>query len=116
MDYLTIDDLVVRGAHGHYDEERSQEQSFIVSLAVGAHLRRAGQSDSLGDTIDYDTLKRIVEETFARESRYLVESLAETIAERILHETPALEVSISIQKPEVWEAGTPGISIVRRSS
>lgn len=115
MDYLTINDLRVSGAHGHYDHERVKEQDFLVSLTVGAHLLRAGQSDALIDTIDYDVLKRIVLETFARESRYLVESLAETIAERILTETSALEVSISIQKTQVWESGVPGICITRKA-
>ncbi len=115
MDYLTIDGLSVLGAHGYYDHERQKEQTFTVSLRIGTHLRTSGQSDALGDTIDYDVLKRIVLETFAKETRYLIESLAETVAERILRETPALEVTISIQKPEVWETGTPGISITRRA-
>ena len=115
MDYLTIDGLTVQGAHGYYEHERQQEQSFVVTLRVGTHLRTSGQSDALGDTIDYDVLKRIVQETFAQETRYLVESLAETIAERILAQTPALEVTISIQKPEVWESGIPGVTLARKA-
>lgn len=115
MDYLTIDGLTVRGAHGYYEAERQKEQSFLVSLTVGLHLRTPGQSDSLTDTIDYDSLKRIVDEVFAKETRYLVESLAETIAERILAETRALEVTISLQKPEVWESGIPGVTITRKA-
>jgi dihydroneopterin aldolase len=115
MDYLTIDSLTVVGAHGHYDHERTREQEFLVSLRIGTHLKRAGQSDALVDTIDYDVLKRIVEETFARESRYLIESLAETIAERILRETHAVEATVTIQKTAVWDNGIPGVSITRRA-
>jgi dihydroneopterin aldolase len=115
MDYITIDALTIHGAHGHYERERQKEQEFEVSLKVGTHVRRAGQSDALTDTIDYDLLKRIVRETFARESRYLIESLAETIAERILRETPGLEVTISIRKKEVWESGIPGVTLTRRA-
>jgi dihydroneopterin aldolase len=115
MDYLTIDSLTIYGAHGHYDHERTKEQEFEVTLRVGTHLRRAGQSDALTDTIDYDILKRIVLETFARESRYLIESLAESIAERILRETPALEASVTIRKKAVWDNGVPGVSITRRA-
>ncbi|MDB5195403.1 MAG: diguanylate cyclase [Parcubacteria group bacterium] len=115
MDYLTIDHLVVLGVHGQYDHERTREQSFHVSLRVGTHLKRAGQSDTLADTIDYDLLKRIVEETFAHETRYLVESLAETIAARILRETPALEATVAIKKPEAWDNGIPGVAITRRA-
>lgn len=115
MDYLTIEELRVSGAHGHYDHERTKEQEFLVSLSVGLRLKRAGQSDALMDTIDYDVLKRIVLETFARESRYLIESLAEEILERILKETPALEASISIRKTEVWDNGVPGVTLTRRA-
>ncbi len=115
MDYLTIDSLVVSGAHGYYEQERQREQEFELSLRVGTHVRRAGQSDALVDTIDYDVLKRIVRETFARESRFLIESLAETIAERILRDTPALEVTVSIKKKAVWESGVPGVTITRRA-
>ncbi len=115
MDYLTIDALTIQGVHGHYEEERTREQEFEVSLRVGTHLRRAGQSDALVDTIDYDVLKRIVEETFARESRYLIESLAEAIAERILLTTPATEATVTIKKKAVWKNGVPGITITRRA-
>jgi 7,8-dihydroneopterin aldolase/epimerase/oxygenase len=115
MDYVTIEGLTAHGAHGHYPEERTREQAFELSLRLGTDLRRAGQSDSLIDTIDYDVVKRIIDETFARESRYLIESLAEEIAERILRQTPAREVTISIQKKEVWENGVPGIVITRRA-
>jgi len=115
MDYITIDSLVASGAHGYYEQERTKEQDFDVSLRVGTHVRRAGQSDMLAETIDYDVLKRIVRDTFARESRFLIESLAETIAERILRETNALEVTVSIRKPGVWESGVPGVSITRRA-
>lgn len=114
MDYLTIHGLLVSGAHGYFPEERIREQTFVVSLHVGAHLKRAGQSDALSDTIDYDMLKRIVEETFQLESRYLIESLAETIADRILRETQALEATVTISKPGVWENGTPGVKITRK--
>jgi dihydroneopterin aldolase len=115
MDFITLDDLTVLGAHGHYPHERTKEQEFIVSLTLGTDLRRAGQSDRLADTIDYDVVRSIVRDTFAAESRYLVESLAETIAERILSETPAREVGITIRKTAAWDNGVPGIRITRRA-
>src|SRR5438105_1282338 len=111
MDYITIHALKVNGVHGHYEQERTREQEFNVCLKVGTHLRTAGQSDALTDSIDYDLLKAIVEETFVRESRYLMESLAEEIASRILAQTPALEVTVTIQKTAVWGNGIPGVAI-----
>ena len=113
MDYITIDDLRIQGAHGHYEHERQVEQEFLISLKVGVDAKEAGKSDSLADTIDYDKLRGIIEDVFKGKSHYLIEALAEEIAEKILQETPAKEVTISIQKTAVWPNGVPGISLTR---
>lgn len=113
MDYLTIENLSVRGMHGHYEHERRVEQEFVVSMKVGFDAHEAGKSDKLDDTIDYDQLRMITEEVFKGEPHYLLESLAQVIADRILSETPAREITISIQKPEVWPNGVPGAVITR---
>ncbi|MDR3546778.1 MAG: dihydroneopterin aldolase [Candidatus Pacebacteria bacterium] len=114
MDYITIDNLHVHGAHGHYEHERQVEQEFVVSLKVGIDAHPSGESDVLGDTIDYDGLRAIVGDIFNGKSHYLVEALAEEISQRILSETIAQEVTISIQKTAVWPNGVPGIVTFRR--
>jgi dihydroneopterin aldolase len=116
MDYLTIDALTIRAAHGHYEHERRVEQEFVISLRVGMSAGKAAESDALTDTIDYDFLRKIVEEVFAGKTQYLLEALAEHIAERILSETSAREVTISIQKPAVWPSGIPGVQFTRGRS
>jgi FolB domain-containing protein len=113
MDYITISDLRIKSTHGHYDHERRVEQEFLVSLRVGFDAHTAAVSDRLPDTIDFDDLRKITEQVFSGKSYYLVEALAEEIAQRILKETVAREVSVSIQKTMVWEDAVPGISITR---
>jgi dihydroneopterin aldolase len=113
MDYVTIDSLRIVGKHGHFEQERRVEQEFVVSLKVGFDAKPAGKSDELVDTIDFDVLKNIVERTFAEKSRYLVEALAEEIAQKILAQTPAKEATVSIQKTAVWPNGVPGIVVTR---
>ncbi len=113
MDYITIDDLRINAAHGHYEKERHVEQEFLISLRVGIDAHAAGKSDALADTIDYDSLREGVEEVFKGKSHYLIEALAEEIAQKILKESTAREVSISIKKTAVWPNGVPGISITR---
>ena len=113
MDYITIDDLRINAAHGHYEHERKVEQEFLVSLRVGIDAKTAAGTDALGDTIDYDLLRGIIEGIFKGKSHYLIEALAEEIAQRILKDTIAREVSISIKKTAVWPNGVPGISITR---
>lgn len=113
MDYITIDHLRIQGKHGHFEHERQVEQEFLISLKVGVDAREAGKSDELADTIDYDHVRSIVQEIFKGTSHYLVEALAEEIAQRILADTPAREVTISIQKTAVWPNGVPGVVITR---
>ena len=113
MDYITINDLRIQGAHGHYEHERQVEQEFLISIKVGMNAKEAGKSDQLADTIDYDKLRMITEDVFKGKSHYLIEALAEEIAQKILQETPAKEVTISIQKTAVWPSGVPGVLITR---
>ncbi len=115
MDYVTIENYRVHAVHGEYAYEREQAQEFEVSLKVGADLSAAGKSDALTDTIDFDRLKAIVDETFARASLHLVEALGERIAARILAETSATEAEVAIRKLAIWENGVPGVVIVRRT-
>jgi dihydroneopterin aldolase len=114
MDYITIDNLHIRGTHGHYEHERKLEQEFVVSLKVGIDAYPAGESDALADTIDYDALHAVVENVFKGNPHYLIEALGNEIAERILAEMPSSqEVTISIQKTAVWPNGIPGVIITR---
>jgi len=113
MDYLTITSLAVHGVHGHYPHEWDAEQEFDVSLKVGVNTRVPGRSDKLSDTVDYDRLKAIVEGVFAGEKKYLLEALAASIASTILRDTPAREVTVSIEKKSVWPNGVPGVTITR---
>ena len=113
MDYITLDDFRIKSTHGHHEHERRVEQEFLVSLRVGFDAHAAAASDNLPDTIDFDDLRKITEGVFAGKSYYLVEALAEEIAQRILNETVAREVSVSIKKTMVWEDAVPGISITR---
>jgi FolB domain-containing protein len=113
MDYVTIDQMRVRGVHGCHKYERESPQDFLVSLRVGTDLRAPGTSDALADTIDFDFLKSAVADAFAGARHYLIEALAEEIAAAILKDERAKEATVSIQKPDVWPDAVPGISITR---
>ena len=114
MDYITIDNLRIGAIHGHYEHEWQREQRFDVSLRVAFASGSSGASDTLSDTIDYDDLRAIIEEVFSGERRYLVERIAHLIIDRIMEDSRALEVTISIKKPEAWDNGIPGVSITRK--
>lgn len=116
MDYIHIDALRILGKHGHYVRERRGTQDFEISLRVATDVQRAGKSDKLRHSINYADLKKIVEEVFAAAPRYLLETLAEDIAKKILKDTRAKEVTITIKKLAIWKNGVPGVTITRPRS
>ncbi len=116
MDYLTIDNLSIQATHGHYEQERHVEQEFVVSLKAGIDARTAAQTDLLTDTVDYDDLRKIIEDVFKGKTHYLIEALAEEIIQKIFVETPVQEVTLSIKKTAVWPNGVPGILTTKKRS
>ncbi len=113
MDRIHIEDLLVTSVHGYYEHEHTTPQRFKVSLSVGVDVSRAGTDDVLTETIDYDTLRRIVESVFAGAHKDLLETLAEDIAREILQNARAHDVTITIRKLDVWDTGVPGVTITR---
>lgn len=114
MDYVHIDGLKISGKHGHYVRERRGTQDFEVSIKVAIDTSKAGKSDKLRHSLNYSTLKQIAEDVFAAAPRYLLETLAEDIAKKVLKDKRAKEVSVTIKKLAIWKNGTPGVTIVRK--
>ena len=116
MDHIHIDNLLFRAKHGAYAKERRIEQEFSVEVTLGVETPLAGKSDKLKDTIDYQKVKNIIQEVIEGSSRYLIEKLAEEIAVRVLKDKRIKNIELTIRKPEVWDNGTPGITIIRVNS
>src|SRR3989344_1706973 len=113
MDYLHIDNLLFRAKHGVSTKERRVEQEFAVSVRLGVDVSKAGKTDKLKDTVDYQEVKNIIATVLEGSSRYLVEKLAEEIAGRVLKDGRIKVIEITIRKLEVWDNGVPGVTIVR---
>ena len=114
MDYVTLEQFKIQSIHGHFEHERNVEQEFEVSLKVGFDIAEAGKSDKLPHTLDFDFLRKCVETVFAQKKYYLVEAIAEEIAEKVLVDMRAQEVTVSIKKNAVWPDAIPGVIITRR--
>lgn len=113
MDHLHIDNLFFRAKHGVSAKERRVEQEFSVEVTLGVLAPDAGKTDKLKDAVDYQQVKNIIQEVIEGDSRYLVEKLAEEIAGRLLKDTRIKTIELTIRKPEVWDNGIPGVTIVR---
>lgn len=116
MDYIHIDGLRISGKHGHYVRERRGTQDFEISVKVAIDTAKAGKSDKLRHSLNYSHIKTIIEDVFAAAPRYLLETLAEDIAKKVLKDKRAKEVSVTIKKLAIWKNGIPGVTIVRKQS
>lgn len=99
MDRIRICDLLVRCVLGVNEHERHERQDVVINLTVHADLRRAGKSDQIKDTIDYRALKKRVLAMAERSQYFLVEALAEAVAELCLDQEGVRQVDVSVEKP-----------------
>lgn len=116
-DALILRGMRFFGQHGVRAAERDLGQRFVVDLRVGTCLRAAGESDSLSDTIDYASLRRVVRSVVEEgPQRNLVEKLASDIANKVLSDYPnAVDVTVAVCKPHVAipEIDAAGVEIYR---
>jgi FolB domain-containing protein len=113
-DEILIRDLRFRCIVGVNEEERHTTQDVVANIVLYTDLRRAGRTDDLADTVDYKALKRSVLEMAERSQFYLVEALAQSIADICLKEDRVHRVTVTVEKPTALRfARTVGVKITR---
>lgn len=99
METLTLKSLQFRGYHGYYPEEREEGNDFEVDLIFSANLRRAGDSDELRDTVDYQEILKTVEAVMTGPSVKLIETLAKKIGDQLFdHFQQVQQLEVSVRK------------------
>ncbi len=99
MDRVFINDLRIETIIGIYDWERKVRQTISLDLEMGTDIRRSAETDAIDDTLNYKAVaKRLI--AFVGDSEYqLVETLAEKIAEIVLHEFDVPWLKLTVHKP-----------------
>lgn len=99
MDIIYLRDLRIDTVIGIYDWERRIKQTIILDLEMATDIRKAAQTDSIADTLNYKAVaKRLID--FVGNSNFqLVETLAERVAEVVLSEfhVPWLRLQVNKQ-------------------
>lgn len=98
---LRIKGLRVSTSIGAGDDERAEPQIVVIDADVSLDMSRAGNSDVLGDTLDYGSLLGAIEILAAEGERKLLERLAEEIAELILDREGVTAAVVEITKANV---------------
>ncbi len=90
------------GYHGTRPAENELGQRFVVDVALRCDLQAAGQSDDLGQTVDYSQVHDCVRAVVEGPPLRLTEAVAERIAATILREQPLVQaVRVKVSKPNV---------------
>lgn len=104
-----VQNLEFNGRHGVYEEERRDGRRFEVDLSAvlaDDSASSAGDTDQLGDTLDYRRLAELILEFGHGPSCLLVERLADQILTALLERYPNVASgSITIRK---YATGVPG--------
>lgn len=99
LDRIHIRDLELQCIIGVNPEERHDKQDVIVNLTLYADLSRAGESDKIGDTVDYKSLKKRILAMIEDSEYFLIERLADEIAGIALESASVQRVDVSVDKP-----------------
>jgi dihydroneopterin aldolase len=116
MDVIRLKNMVFYGYHGVSESEKSLGGKFEVDLDLYQDLKKAGQSDNLTDTLNYEKIYKTVENCTKRNKYYLIETLAERIAGSILRKYKTDRVLVRVRKPHAPVKGvldTVEVEIVR---
>ena len=90
---------------GLYPFEREVGQPIEVDVICSLDLKKAGESDKFGDTLDYSGIYEKVGKVMERGTHSLIEALANDIAVSILGFEPVSKVEVHCRKPKVRLSG-----------
>lgn len=100
MDCIRINDLVVFANHGVLEEETRLGQKFLLSVSLFLDAREAAASGDLSQTVNYAKVCEKLTEWMKQETCLLIESVADTMAQKLLVTYPILEqVELTVKKP-----------------
>ena len=98
-DRIHIRDLSVHCIIGINAEERVEKQEVVINLTLHADLAEAARTDRIEDTVDYKSVKNEVRKAVEASGFFLLERLAEQVAEIALRPRLVQRVDVSVDKP-----------------
>lgn len=100
-DKIYLNQMAFYGYHGVFPEENKLGQRFYVDLVLECDLKEAGITDHLEHTVNYGEIYEVSRDVVEGKPFKLVESVAETLAAKILAAFPLVqEVMVKVTKPD----------------
>ena len=112
LDRISLRDHIVEVDIGAFQQERGQMQRVCFNVVVEVRPLSGAVEDDVDRILSYDRVTEAIAHELAAERLNLLETLAERVAERILHEPQAMRVFVRIEKLDRGP-GALGVEIVR---
>jgi dihydroneopterin aldolase len=112
LDRISLRDHIVEVEIGAFQAERGATQRISFNIVVEVRRQSEAVDDDVDRILSYDRVTEAIAHELAAERLNLLETLAERVAERILHQPQAARVFVRIEKLDRG-AGALGVEIVR---
>ena len=101
MDKIILKNMKFFAYHGVLEEERLNGQYFFVDTVMSVDLKQAGNTDELGDTVDYSAVYNIIKDITENNKFRLIECLADNISREIMSRYKNIkEILVRVRKPD----------------
>ena len=99
MDVIRLENMQFYGYHGVSEMERELGGKFEVDLEMFFSLKKAGKSDRIEDTLDYEAAYKLVQSCVVQKKYFLLEALAETIIDTCMETFSVHRIVVRVRKP-----------------
>ena len=105
MEKILLSNMVFYGFHGVYEYEREQGQRFYVDVEMLTDTYEAARTDKLELSVDYTAIFTKVRDIVENQRFYLIEALANKIAEVVLENELVISTTVRVRKPSAHIPG-----------
>jgi D-erythro-7,8-dihydroneopterin triphosphate epimerase len=115
FDKILIKDLLLRCIIGINEFERREKQDVVINIVIWSDLTNATRTDDISNTVDYKKITKDIMKLVEESEFYLVETLAEKVAQTCLRHEKVNKVKVTAEKPSALRfARSVGVQIVRK--
>jgi len=115
LDKIFIKDLLLRCIIGVNEFERHEKQDVLVNVTIFFDLTEAAKTDDIRKTVDYKQITKDIIKLVESSEFFLIETLAERIAQVCLKHERIIKVKVAVDKPGALRfARSVGVEIIRR--
>ncbi len=98
MDKIVLKGMSFFGRHGVTAAEREVGHQFVIDADIYVDLAEAGRTDEISKTVDYNDVYGQIAAVVTGNSFFLLEKLAEELAEKILSNHLVEKVELRVKK------------------